>query len=133
MKTKRNINLTSLLSELDSNELSALRKQFNQQLSESMHKLEEAEKEEMRIFVDGLNLDRSRYWDNQRNCVSLISYNLPLEQRKRLDTLSNSISRAFKDLQDLKREVALECTRSGQPYSKVFCTSLKRMKKYKAG
>ena len=129
MKNRKTVNVESLLKNLDSNELKELKQRFNDQFRSNMHNLREAEIIEVRQFIDGLSLDRGWY-DSQRDAVSLSRYNLPIEQRRKLNEISDAISRGFRDLGELKTEVAREAKRNGTPYSKVFTTTVRRMNRY---
>jgi len=130
MKNVKVINVEALLTNLDSTQLKELRKQFNQECTKSMRALEDKEREQMCVFVDGLRLDRS-YFSEELNVVSLNRWRLPMEQRQKLDSISSIIGKAFDALKDLKCEVANEAKRNGTPFSRVFHSTLKRMTKYK--
>ena len=131
MKLKKKVSFTSLLNGVNSSELLELRKQFNAEVSDRRYELELAEKREMKSFVDNLQLDR-RYGDsNILDVVSLNRYSMQLEQRKRLNDISETIGRAFHDLDDLKQEVARYAKSAGKPFSEVFHTTVKRMTRYK--
>ena len=128
----KNINIQAMLTGLDSNELKAFKKLFNTQFSESMDSLREAEVLELKTFIDNLNLDR-RYNTEVRNVVSLERYRLPHEQRRELTLISETIGKAFRDLEELKLRVAIEAKRGNVPFSQVFRSSMKRMKRFKEG
>jgi hypothetical protein len=131
MKKVTNVRLVSLLSNMDSNQLKELRKEFNTHYSNQMHDLDEKERVEILEFIDGLSLDR--HWnETHRNVVSLKRYSLPREQGQKLNTISDTISRAFNDLMELKREVAQDCRRDGIPNHRRFTTTVRRMNKFKA-
>jgi len=130
MKTCKTVNVAALLKNLDSYQLTELRKQFNKQCSKSMWELKEAERVAVLAFIDGLSIDRG--WNNEdRDVVSLNRYTLTMDQRRSLNEISESISRAFRDLNELKTDVAREAKRSGTPFSKVFTTTVRRMNKYR--
>jgi uncharacterized protein Yka (UPF0111/DUF47 family) len=131
MKKTKVINVEALLNDLDSVELKALKKLFNSEFRESMHKIEKAEIEKIRSFIDGLDLTRGWNSDN-RNVVSLIKWNLPRDQSQKLGQISETISRAFTELDELKRDVAQEIKRTGENNSKMFKTTIKRVNRYLA-
>lgn len=130
MKNGNNTSVAKLLKNLDSYELKELRSQFHTQYSETIHRLAREEQEQIRVFIDGLSLDRSWY-ETQRDAVSLNRYNLPIEHRRTLNGISDAISKGFRELDELKTEVARDARRTGTPYSKVFSTTVKRMNRYK--
>ena len=129
MKKHRIDRVSSLLTDLDSSELRELKKQFNEKYRDQMHTLERAEELELKTFVDSLNLDRGWRVDS-RDVVSLKHYGLPREQQVQLNQISEAIGRAFKDLSELKLQVARDAKNSGKAFSEVFHTSVKRMKRY---
>jgi hypothetical protein len=131
MKKAKVINVEALLNDLDSVELKALKKLFNAEFSASMHNIEKAEIEEIRVFVDGLDLTRNWNSDN-RNAVSLIKWNLERHHSQKLGEISETISRAFRDLDSLKKEVAESVKRQGKSNSGFFKTTIKRLNRYKA-
>jgi hypothetical protein len=129
MKKAKVINVEALLSDLDSVELKALKKLFNAEFSSSMIAIRTAEIEKIRAFINGLDLTRGWNSDN-RNAVSLIKWNLERHHSQKLGEISETISCAFGELDDLKKEVAEQCKRSATPYSKVFRTTIKRLNRY---
>jgi len=129
MKKQRNLSVVKLLEGLDSVQLKELRGDFNSTYRENMHRLDQEERKLLLDFVDSLRLDKS-WIEYDRDAVSLIRWELSAPQRSKLDDLSNTISRAFRSLTELKQEVAQDCRRSGSNFSTVFYTTIKRMKRY---
>ena len=130
MKTAKVINVGALLDNLDSNELRELKARFNEQFRASLRKLEEQEKEQLRLFINSLNQLDLDYYKEQREAVSIKAFRLPMDQRKVLRDISGSITRAFEKLDELKESIASDAKRSNIPYSEVFHTTVKRMKRY---
>jgi uncharacterized protein Yka (UPF0111/DUF47 family) len=129
MKKAKVINVEALLNDLDSVELKALKKLFNEEFRSSMYAIERAEIEKIRVFIDGLDLTRNWNSDN-RNAVSLIRWNLERHHSQKLGEISETISRAFRDLDNLKKEVAESVKRQDKSNSDFFKTTIKRLNRY---
>jgi hypothetical protein len=127
---RKGVSIERLLCDLDSVELKELRVQFLNEVSKRRHDLAKEEEDKLNKFVDNLSLHRGWYSADHLDAVTLIKFNLPIEQRVRLSKLSDTISRAFDELARLKREVADTANREGKPNSAYFYTTVKRMKKF---
>ena len=124
-------NVESLLKDLNSIELKELRKQFNSEINRFQYEIQKAERIEIENFINSLNI--AGKWSGHGNVVSINQYAVDLATRNRLDDISERISKAFKDLVELKREIAVKAMREGTPLSRYFKTTVKRMNSFKDG
>ena len=128
---KKQLNIAAMLVDLDSNELKELRRELSAEISSTIARIAEREDAEKRAFIDGLQLHRGHY-GKHRDVVSLTSRFLTLEQSRNLRDISDRIGKAFADLDQLKTDVAIEAMRNHISFSKIFTTTVKRMKKYRS-
>ena len=128
---KKQLNIAAMLIDLDSNELKELRRELSAEISSTITRIAERESAEKRAFIDGLQLHRG-YDSGDREVVSLNRRFLTMEQSRNLRDISDRIGKAFADLDQLKTDVAIEALRNHVSFSKVFKTTVKRMKKYRS-
>ena len=128
---KKQINIAAMLIDLDTEELRELKRELTAEISSTITQIAERESAEKRAFIDGLQLHRG-YYNEHRDVVSLNRRFLTIEQCRNLRDISDRIGKAFADLDQLKTDVAIEALRNHVSFSKVFKTTVKRMKKYRS-
>ena len=115
---------------LDLKELRELREQFMLDYSHRLYAIKEAERQALEEFINSFS---NRYYAHGlTDVLSLDEYGLTMEERHDLSNASDQISSGFRALDRLKNQVFKRATREGVPLSKVFKTSIKRMKKYQS-